>query len=224
MGDVRIVVVSDTHGLHEMLEIPKGDVFVHCGDIFFLSCLYNKDTMRKRLIEFDNWLSTLPHKEKIVIGGNHDDILESLSRKDIKGILKNCTYLCNDSIELKSGLRIFGSPISSSNGPLSINHAFQASKERKLPSVFDADRAKTADIVLLHGPPYSVPAVRKFVRDSKPRLVIHGHVHEKHGMATSNDTTVVVNATTMGSKYSPTNPAVVIDVPLFSTKRRRACL
>ena len=218
MGDVRIVVVSDTHGLHEMLEIPKGDVFVHCGDIFFLSCLYNKDTMRKRLIEFDSWLSTLPHKEKIVIGGNHDDILESLSRKEVEGILKNCTYLCNDSIELKSGLRIFGSPISSSNGPLSINHAFQASKERNMPSVFDAERARTADIVLLHGPPYSVPMVRKFVRDSKPRLVIHGHVHEKHGMTTSNDTTVVVNATTMGSKYSPTNPAVVIDLPFLSKR------
>jgi Icc-related predicted phosphoesterase len=210
---VRIVVVSDTHGLHEMLEIPDGDVFVHAGDIFFLSSLYTEETLKNRLKAFNEWLASLPHKEKIVIAGNHDNLLEASS--DAKRILKSCTYLCNETIELKSsGLKIFGSPISSSNGPLSINHAFQDSL------MFDIEKAKSADILVLHGPPDSVPVVKRFVKESKPRLVIHGHVHETHGMSQPNDTTVVVNATTMGAKYSPTNPAVVIDFPLVTTKKR----
>ena len=35
MGDVRIVVVSDTHGLHGMLEIPDGDACLYTAVIYF---------------------------------------------------------------------------------------------------------------------------------------------------------------------------------------------
>ena len=30
---MRIVAISDTHGLHDTLTIPDGDVLVHAGDI-----------------------------------------------------------------------------------------------------------------------------------------------------------------------------------------------
>ena len=69
----------------------------------------------------------------------------------------------------------------------------------KLPSVFDADRAK---LLISSFTGSFVPRREKgVVRDSKPRLVIHGHVHEKHGMTTSNDTTVV-ERNDRGFKYS----------------------
>jgi hypothetical protein len=29
---IRVVVVSDTHGNHRMINIPNGDLFLHCGD------------------------------------------------------------------------------------------------------------------------------------------------------------------------------------------------
>eukprot|EP00808_Paulinella_micropora_P026684 g29923.t1 len=29
---VRLVVVSDTHNMHEDIPIPAGDIFIHCGD------------------------------------------------------------------------------------------------------------------------------------------------------------------------------------------------
>ena len=31
-GVVRLVLVSDTHTKHEMLDLPKGDVLIHAGD------------------------------------------------------------------------------------------------------------------------------------------------------------------------------------------------
>lgn len=29
---MRVVCVSDTHGAHEQLDVPDGDVFIHAGD------------------------------------------------------------------------------------------------------------------------------------------------------------------------------------------------
>lgn len=29
---LRVVIVSDTHGKHEELNLPKGDILIHCGD------------------------------------------------------------------------------------------------------------------------------------------------------------------------------------------------
>lgn len=31
--EYKILIISDTHGLHRKLEIPKFDVIIHCGDI-----------------------------------------------------------------------------------------------------------------------------------------------------------------------------------------------
>ena len=45
--------------------IPEGDVLLHTGDF----------TMRggeQEVIDFNEWLGTLPHKHKIVIAGNHE--------------------------------------------------------------------------------------------------------------------------------------------------------
>jgi hypothetical protein len=31
-GKLRCVVISDTHGLHRDVAVPKGDLLFHCGD------------------------------------------------------------------------------------------------------------------------------------------------------------------------------------------------
>ena len=31
-GVVRIVLISDTHNKHKMLELPEGDILIHAGD------------------------------------------------------------------------------------------------------------------------------------------------------------------------------------------------
>ena len=32
MTKLRVVVISDTHGMHRKVNVPDGDVLVHCGD------------------------------------------------------------------------------------------------------------------------------------------------------------------------------------------------
>merc|ERR1712227_46222 len=66
----RIVCVSDTHNRHLNLDIQPGDIFIHAGDITQRGTLHELEA-------FNEWLATLPHKHKVVIGGNHDEILLS---------------------------------------------------------------------------------------------------------------------------------------------------
>ena len=66
---VRLVVVSDTHGHHDLLTphlLPAGDVLLHCGDF---SHRGSRDTATR----FVAWISALSqYPEKFVIDGNHD--------------------------------------------------------------------------------------------------------------------------------------------------------
>jgi predicted phosphohydrolase len=65
--DVLICFRSDTHSLtnHIKFSIPPGDVFIHAGD-------FSKCGRLEEVVEFNNWLGTLPHKHKLVIAGNHE--------------------------------------------------------------------------------------------------------------------------------------------------------
>lgn len=64
---VRFVCMSDTHSLiHNIkFDVPDGDVFIHAGD-------FTKCGQRTEVEEFNKWIGGLPHKHKIVIGGNHE--------------------------------------------------------------------------------------------------------------------------------------------------------
>ena len=98
---IRFVVISDTHETHNMLTIPDGDVLIHCGDILFSNSKSydpnNEQLTIDKLNDFNEWLSKLPHKIKIVVAGNHDYcFLESVFGKEkIETLLNHCTYLVN---------------------------------------------------------------------------------------------------------------------------------
>ena len=62
---MRIVAVADTHLFHDELVIPEGDVFVHAGDLCRGGDL---DELRVA----SDWITSLPHRYKIVVAGNHD--------------------------------------------------------------------------------------------------------------------------------------------------------
>ena len=46
---MRVVVLSDTHNGHRDLEVPKGDVLIHCGDL-------TKRGSAPELREVNSWL------------------------------------------------------------------------------------------------------------------------------------------------------------------------
>ncbi|MGE0487941.1 MAG: metallophosphoesterase [Vulcanimicrobiota bacterium] len=61
----RVVCLSDTHSLHEQVEVPEGDILLHAGD------LCNHGT-KGEVKAFDAWLGRQPHRHKLFIAGNHD--------------------------------------------------------------------------------------------------------------------------------------------------------
>ena len=66
---LRIVAVSDTHGMESILSgsVPEGDVLIHAGDF-----APDKGKSQRRMKQLDEWLALHPHPVKIVIRGNHD--------------------------------------------------------------------------------------------------------------------------------------------------------
>ena len=66
---MKIVVISDTHSKHRELNIPNGDVIIHCGDV-------TQNGSKKETIDFISWFEELNFKYKIFIAGNHDKYLE----------------------------------------------------------------------------------------------------------------------------------------------------
>lgn len=74
---MKIVAISDTHGMHRQItHIPDGDVLVHAGDI---SNVGEKDQVE----DFVSWISSLPHKHKIFIVGNHDRSFDPKFNREI---------------------------------------------------------------------------------------------------------------------------------------------
>eukprot|EP01038_Epipyxis_sp_PR26KG_P012936 gene12936-17343_t len=203
---IRICSISDTHGEHDALtKIPPCDILIHCGDIFFKSRHFPYARGVQKLKEFNEWLSNQPAKHRLVIGGNHDHILEIIPIHQIEEILTNATYLCNTMVCLM-GLKIFGSPISRGIG--SNNKAFQSKLFRKLTfeslmvnkiwrnskSYFnatnsdsednfdDVDEIKieeiynSIDILITHGTNQELSNI------VRPNIVhFWGHMHEMHG-------------------------------------------
>ncbi|KAI9760150.1 MAG: hypothetical protein M4579_001870 [Chaenotheca gracillima] len=70
---LRIVCLSDTHSKIPKQPIPDGDILIHAGD------LAGTGTAAEIQAQID-WLNSLPHAEKIVVGGNHDSFLDPESR------------------------------------------------------------------------------------------------------------------------------------------------
>lgn len=186
---IRIVCISDTHNATPPVE--EGDILLHAGD------LSNGGTLRELQNQLD-WIASLPHKHKVVIGGNHDMLLDpdfvaarglrfkpggtadELDWHDIH-------YLCNESLELElpqGRVRIFGSP--NTPAPRGIKGAFQYDPEEDM---WKGKVPETTDVLLVHGPPKGYldqggkgcPQLLREIRRVKPKIVVFGHIHQGRG-------------------------------------------
>lgn len=220
---MRIVSISDTHGLHSKVVLPGGDLLVHAGDFSNIGDL--KDTER-----FLYWFSQQPHPYKICIAGNHD-FLPYNNKHIFYDILKSypgIIYLY-DSFVTIDGVKIYGSPWS----PAFNDWAFMLdSQDIKL--AWDKI-PKGVDILLTHCPPNGVldkvfnlkkdeydslgcESLLNAVTQIKPKVHIFGHLHENYGIE-NHDNTIFVNASLLDDNYALINGPVVINVD-FKSKRR----
>ena len=206
---VRIVCVSDTHGLHRRMTIPNGDLLLHAGD------LTNRGEP-EQVEDFNEWLGFLPHPHKIVIAGNHDLSFED-EPKRVVPLLTNAMYL-QDSHVVVAGLTVYGSPWQ----PWFFKWAFNLQRGAEIKAKWDLIPTDT-DVLLTHGPPHGVGDrttngdaagcvdLLQAVHRVKPKLHVFGHIHEGYGMRRTSET-IFVNASSCTATYEPTHDPVVVDL------------
>ena len=69
---MRCIIISDTHNGHRKLEVPPGDLLIHCGDM-------TNGGSAPELRQVNEWLGTLPHPHKVVIAGALNSLAEPCS-------------------------------------------------------------------------------------------------------------------------------------------------
>lgn len=195
--------ISDLHGFKP--ELPGGDILIICGDL----------TARNKRDEYDQfnlWLSKLPYRCKVVIGGNHDGLLE---RKQVMIGSEHIHYLCDSNFEFE-GLKIWGSPYTPKFG----NWHFMKNRGQDIRRHWDLI-PNDIDVLVTHGPPYGIfdevdyevhvgcKELRKAVQERiKPRIHCFGHIHECGGKTVTIDDTLYVNCSYVDERYRPVNLAI----------------
>lgn len=206
--------MSDTHGHHEELEVPEGDILIHAGD-------FSKwhGTLAE-VTNFAKWMGSLPHKVKIAIAGNHDEALQGEPRCHTVFGRAGVLYLRDTGIVLWDDLKIYGSPWTPTFGDWAfmLDEAELTHKWRMIPD--------DVDVLITHGGPASVldrtsgwvecgsVALRERVftiAPERPLVHIFGHIHEAYGSARYSDYSAF-NVAICDLKYDPVNPCTVIEV------------
>lgn len=204
---MRLVVISDTHGLHHRIEgLPDGDVLVHAGD--FMNSGYDV----QEILSFNRWLGEQSFKHRVVCGGNHDRYFEAAPHQ-ARALLNNATYLENSGVMIDN-VTFWGSPYT----PEFLNWAFMYSRGASAQRYW-SQIPHNLDVLITHGPPFGVldqtapgeahlgcEELLKAVEEKKPRVHLFGHIHGGAGIF-QNEATHFVNAAYLNERYKPLEPA-----------------
>lgn len=182
---MKIWHISDTHGYHDLLTIPKDiDLVIHSGDCSNHRDPYNNEPEVRKFI---NWFKSLPIEHKIYVAGNHDTSIEKGLVKKIDFSVYNIHYLENDYIDI-DGIKIFGSPHTPQFG----QWAFMKDRN-KLHRFWSNAIHEPCDIIVTHGPPKGILDLSKNrdhqlefcgdrsllnkVSEIQPAYHLFGHIH-----------------------------------------------
>lgn len=206
--NVRLVLLSDTHGQHRRVPVPSGDVFIHAGDLLLFGDTHLLD-------DFNAWLGELPHRYKLVIAGNHDFYFAK-EQAASAARLTNACYLQDQAVTL-SGLNFYGSPWQPWFGDLAFNLP-RGEALRKKWELIPAD----TQVLITHTPPFGqgdrtwdgehvgCRDLQEAVTRVQPRLHVFGHIHEAAGSSVQGGTTFV-NASVCDDEYQWVRTPVVFD-------------
>lgn len=206
---MKIVCISDTHGKHQGLEVPEGDLLIHAGDV-------SRRGKAKEIHKFNDWLGTLSHPYKVVIAGNHDWLFEKVP-EEAEALITEAVYLNDSGVNIQ-GLYIWGSPIS----PTFYDWAFNRDRGEQIRKHWALIPDNT-DILITHGPPKGIldkvftgeevgcEDLTEAVKRVRPKYHIFGHIHEAYGQAIHNGTHHI-NASVLNLRYQLENKAVVFEM------------
>lgn len=163
---MRLIHLSDTHGLHEQLpDLPEADIVAHTGDI-------TENGTIEEAEGFMEWFCSLPYRHKIFIAGNHDMCLYGAN---IEGLPDNVHYLCNEAITI-DGIKFYGVPM-----------FLHDDLEGNFPELYGRIPDDT-DVLLTHQAPLGILDAQdginfgdyylyKRVIDVRPKYHLFGHIH-----------------------------------------------
>ncbi len=208
---MKIVAISDTHGKHQNLILPKGDMLIHAGDVSSMG-------KESEILDFLKWFSDIDFQYKIFIAGNHDFYFERKNEALIKQIIpENVIYLNDSAVEI-GGIKIWGSPIS----PWFYNWAFNRYRGEDIKRHWDKIPQNT-DILITHGPVFGIldkttrndsvgcEDLFKKVEEIKPKFHICGHIHEAYGRVKKGKTEFI-NASVLDENYVLKNKPITFEI------------
>jgi Icc-related predicted phosphoesterase len=215
---VKIVAISDTHGKHQNLVLPEGDILIHAGDVSSMG-------KESEIKDFFNWFSKTDFTYKILIAGNHDFYFEKISHntKALEELIPaNVIYLNDSGVEIENlkgtTFRIWGSPIQ----PWFYNWAFNRYRGEDIKRHWDKI-PQNIDILITHGPAYGIldkttrnenvgcEDLLEKIKEVKPKFHICGHIHEAYGGIKQSDTEFI-NASVLDENYNLRNQPVVFEI------------
>ena len=198
---MRLIVISDTHGLHNRIEdLPDGDVLVHAGD--FMNSGYDPEDIRS----FNRWLGAQSFKHCVVCAGNHDRYFQNFPQ-EARSLLTNAIYLENAGVTIDD-VTFWGSPYT----PEFLNWAFMYPRGSAAKRYWD-QIPYGLDVLITHGPPLWIldqvaPGAPHLgcAEEKKPKVHLFGHIHGGAGTF-ENGATRFVNAAYLNEQYKPLKPA-----------------
>ena len=207
---MRLVCISDTHGQHDRLTLPEGDVLVHAGD-------FTERGTLPQVQQFMDWLAVQPFRHKVFIAGNHDFLAEEQPGVFRDMVPAGCHYLENEAVEIE-GLTFWGSPIT----PWFFDWAFNRHRGEAIRPYWEAIPPQT-DVLVTHGPPYGIrdlnlhgqltgcEELNHRVWQVQPQAHVFGHIHEGHGVTEVNDIRFL-NAAVLDVRYQPVHQPLVLEL------------
>lgn len=210
---MKIVCLSDTHGIHNFIPMPPGDILVHAGDFTGMG-------REEEIKSFAEWLRKLDYKHKIVIAGNHDVSLERDTEEALKWLGDSCVYLNNSGITI-DGVNFWGSPIHSWFTDV---WAF-GRKSHEIGETWDKIPQNT-DFLITHGAPSGIlddlavgghsgcDKLLEKVKEIKPKVHIFGHIHENGGMVKRVNDTLFMNVAVVNINYQLVRGPITVDLEI----------
>lgn len=235
---MEIVGISDLHG-YLPKDLPSGDVLCICGDIFPLE-YQNKYVACTAwfCLDFVPWTDSLPYEKILIIGGNHDFLLELLLDKlqntpqqALHQLLPGNNYskhkivILHNSSYVYKDVRFYGTPYC----PDLTQWAFYKSHnalEEKFSNI-----PKKCDVILTHCPPkfkdlgivcqkdtynygndFGCQELYEAIVNKDFKLLMCGHVHSgNHNIVRMGDK-MLVNVSLKNENYNITYQPFKINI------------
>lgn len=205
----KIVAISDIHGSHDDITLPKGDILVVAGD-------FTNMGRDNEIIGFNEWLGEQDFDDILVVPGNHDFLFQThqaLARQ----LLNNATVLIDEEYTAH-GIKFYGSPWT----PEFYNWAFMK-KRGDLHTMWELV-PDDIDFLITHGPPAGIldkvapgryagcqELTDELLRIT-PKVHVFGHLHLEGGQQLLKNGTMYANVAICDDQYNPTRKPFEINL------------